>query len=508
MADPFYLCIDIGTGSVRAALVDHQGSIRHIAAREHDQITPRYGWSEQRAEDWWAGAVHVIQSAVANAAALGGQITALAACGQMHGTVLIGANDRLVRDTVPLWNDKRTLPYVQAWEATQTLADTLHLTANPATPAWPGFKLQWLRDHDPAAWAATECVMMPKDFINLRLTGQRAMDWTDAACSFLMDPVTGNWSGSMLALLGLDAAKLPPIRLPKDILGHVTAAAAAETGLPLGLPVLVGGADYPMALLGSGVSQPGMASEVAGTSSIITLLADHPLLDADICNTGTPEGHWGGFVLLESGGDSARWARRAIAGGTEDYGQILNHAAQVPAGSEGLLFLPYLMGERLGAHRNSRAQFFGLTARHTAGHLHRAVLEGVAFAVNRHLSVMTTATGQRPERLVLSGGGAKADLWVQIKADIYNLPILIPAQAECGVIGCAILAAAATGQFPTVADAVTAFVRYDREVLPNPATVQTYARMQPLFDRLYANAQQFYDDLDALALGQGDDHVS
>jgi xylulokinase len=508
MAQWFYLSVDIGTGSVRAALVDRTGTILKIAALEHNQITPRYGWSEQRADDWWAGAVHVIRLMVVEAAALGGRIQALAACGQMHGTVLIGQNDRPVRETVPLWNDKRTLPYVQAWEASRAVDDTLRLTANPATPAWPGFKLQWLRDNDPAAWAATTCVMMPKDYINLRLTGQRAMDWTDAACSFLMDPLTGTWSDRMLDLLGLDAAKLPPVRLPKDILGTVTSAAAAETGLPVGLPVLVGGGDYPMALLGSGVSRPGMASEVAGTSSIITVLADHPIRDPEMCNIGTPEGHWGAFVLLESGGDSARWARRAIAGGAEDYTQIQARAAEAPPGSEGLLFLPYLMGERLGAHRNARAQFFGLTARHGASHLHRSVLEGVAFAVNRHLGVMTAATGARPEQLVLSGGGAKADVWVQIKASVYDMPILIPSEPECGVVGCAILAAAATGQFATVAEAVTAFVRYDREVLPDPKAATTYARMQPLFERLYANAQQFYDDLDALALGQGDSHVS
>jgi xylulokinase len=508
VAQSFYLSVDIGTGSVRAALVDRSGAIRHIAALEHDQITPRYGWSEQRADDWWAGAVHVIRLMVAEASALGGRIEALAACGQMHGTVLVGQDNLPVRETVPLWNDKRTLSYVQAWEATHSLDETLRLTANPATPAWPGFKLQWLRDNDPAAWASTTCVMMPKDYINLRLTGQRAMDWTDVACSFLMDPATGTWSGRMLDLLGLEAAKLPPVRLPKDILGTITVGAAAQTGLPIGLPVLVGGGDYPMALLGSGVSRPGMASEVAGTSSIISVMADHPILNPEICNTGTPEGHWAAFVLLESGGDSARWARRSIAGATEDYAQILTRAANAPPGSEGLFFLPYLMGERLGAHRNSRAQFFGLTARHGAAHLHRAVLEGVAFAVDRHLSVMTDATGQRPDQLVLSGGGAKADLWVQIKASVYDMPILIPSEPECGAVGCAILASAATGQFASVDEAVAAFVRYDREVLPDRKAAETYARMKPLFNRLYANAQHFYDDLDALALGQGGSHVS
>jgi len=298
--------------------------------------------------------------------------------------------------------------------------------------------------------------------------------------------------------LGLDRGKLPPIRRPTEVLGAVTAEAAEATGLPRGTPVLVGGADYPVALLGSGVARPGMASEVAGTSCIVTLVTERPVLDPEVCNVGTCEGNWGAFVLLESGGDAARWARRALHGNALDYAEIVEMAATAPAGAEALLFLPYLVGERLGAHRNSRAQFFGLMAAHGLPHLHRAVLEGVGFAVNRHLRIMEQATGTRPEVLIASGGGAKADLWLRIKAAIYGRPILIPEEPECGLVGCAALAAVATGAARDLGEAVARTVRHGREVRPDPEWTDRYATMQPVFDRLYAQSQAMYDDLDRL----------
>ncbi|MEI4488878.1 FGGY family carbohydrate kinase [Frigidibacter sp. MR17.14] len=492
------IAIDIGTGSTRAALMGPDARVLALAVREYQQIVPAFGWSEQRPADWWAAAAAALREVTAAARAAGHRITAVSACGQMHGTVLVDDAGEAARATVPLWNDKRTLDYVHDFERRERVADWLALTANPPTPAWPAFKLQWLRDNDPEAWARTRTVMMPKDWVNLRLTGERAMDWTEAACSFLVDPATGDWSPRIFERLGLDIGRMPPIRLSTEILGRVTPGAAAETGLAEGTPVLCGGGDYPVALLGSGVCRPGLASEVAGTSAILTLVAEKPLLDPEISNVGTPEGNWGGFVLLESGGDAARWARRAFHGNALSYAQILDLAAEARAGAQSLFFLPYLVGERLGAHRNSRAQFFGLTARHGLPEMHRAVLEGVGFAVNRHLAVMERATGTRPEALIASGGGAKADLWLRIKASIYDRPILIPEEPECGLVGCAILSAVATGAARDVAEAAGRLVRHGREIRPDPAWAETYARMQPVFDRLYASAQGFYDDLDAL----------
>ena len=494
------VAIDVGTGSTRAAVMSADGRVLALHASEYEQIVPAHGWSEQRPVDWWDAACVTLRVVTERARAEGWQIDAVAACGQMHGTVLVDDDGHPTRETVPLWNDKRTLDLVRRFEAEEDVAAWLPLTANPPTPAWPAFKLQWLRDHAPEAWARTATVLMPKDYVNLRLTGERAMDWTDAACSFLMDPATGAWSDAVIDRLGLDRSKLAPIRLPTEILGRVTREAAALTGLAEGTPVLVGGADYPVALLGSGVCRPGMASEVAGTSAIVTLVTERPVLDPEICNVGTPEGNWGAFVLLESGGDAARWARRAFHGGELSYGAILDMAAKAVPGSDGLFFLPYLSGERLGAHRNSRAQLFGLSAGHGLAQMHRAVLEGVGFAVNRHLRVMEAATDTRPEVLIASGGGAKADLWLRIKAAIYGRPILIPEEPECGLVGCAALAAVALGRARDLPEAVSCTVRHGREVLPDPAWTERYAAMQPVFDRIYERSQALYDDLDRLAV--------
>ncbi|PZX12210.1 xylulokinase/hypothetical protein [Palleronia aestuarii] len=493
------IALDIGTGSTRAAAMGADGRILKVAAREYEQSVPAHGWSEQRPDDWWAAAVATLREVTRWAGDEGISVSVVAACGQMHGTVLIDEDGRTTRDWVPLWNDKRTLDHVKRFEAAENVERWLERTANPPTPAWPAFKMQWLRDNDPAAWDAATTVLMPKDYINFRLTGARSMDWTEAACSFLMDPATGDWSGEVIATLGLDPAKMAPIRLPTDIVGTVTEEAARQTGLRADTPVLVGGGDYPVALLGSGVCRPGLASEVAGTSSIMTLVSETPILDTEISNVGTPEGNWGAFALLEAGGDAARWARRVFHGNAASYSEILDMAAGAAPGSDALLFLPYLVGERLGEHRNSRAQFFGLSAGHGLPEMHRAVLEGVGFAVNRHLRVMERATGLRPEMLIASGGGAKADLWLKIKASIYDLPILIPEEPECGLVGCAILAAVATGDARDPAEAASRLVRHEREISPDPAWAEHYARMQPLFDALCAHGQKYYDTLDALA---------
>ena len=496
--ETYFLAIDVGTGSVRAALVDSRGAIRGIAAREHEQIVPRYGWSEQRPVDWWDGAVAAIREVLDKTPGAAANIAAICACGQMHGTVLIDADGRLTRDTAPLWNDKRTFAQVDAFRSQHAPESYLAKTANPATPAWPGFKLQWIRQNEPDAYDRATTVFMPKDYVNFRLTGERACDWNDASTSFLMDPATRTWSPTMLEMLDLDGRKLPDIRAPLDVLGGVTREAAAQTGLREGTPVLVGGADYPVSVLGSGVYAPGLASDITGTSSIITVIADSPMLHPEVSNLVTCEGLWGRFMLLDSGGDAMRWARRAFHENALSYDDVAQKAATAPAGSEGLFFLPYLTGERLGEHTNSRAQFFGIAAKHGVGHLHRSVLEGVAFGVRRHIAMI--GDGARIDRLVAASGGAKAALWLDIKASMYRTPILVPAEVECGVVGCAVLAATAMGQFSRLGDAVNAFVRFEREVQPDPYASDVYDRMMPVFERLYVSAQQFYDDLDRLAM--------
>ena len=493
-----YLAIDVGTGSLRAALVDGSGSIVAISSREHEQIVPQFGWSEQRPADWWSGAVEAIREVLSRVENAPARVAALCACGQMHGTVLIDDDGQLAREAVPLWNDKRTLSDVEDFAARHGPEAYLAQTANPPSPAWPAFKLRWIAAHDPDAMAAARTVLMPKDWINFKLTGVRGQDRTEASMSFLMDAVTRDWSDELIALTNVSRALLPPLHDPVDVLGGLTPHAAARLGLAAGLPVLVGGGDYPVALLGSGVMVPGMASDVTGTSTIVTLLHEAPVIDPEVSNVATVEGNWGSLTLLDAGGDAVRWARRAFHENRRSYAEVSDAAGRASAGSGNLFFLPYLSGERFGDRRNSRAQFFGLTAAHGLPELHRAVLEGVAFSVRLRLGSLQ-ASGRRPERFVAASGGAKSRLWLRIKASMYRVPYLVPRELECGVVGAAAMMAVAVGNAASLAAAVRRMVTFEREIPPDPAWADRYDRMMPVYERLYAVAQPLYADLDALA---------
>ena len=276
------------------------------------------------------------------------------------------------------------------------------------------------------------------------------------------------------------------------------------TELGRSLRLKVSSVDAPVASL-SGGNQPKVVLAKWFHAGGDMIILDEPTRGVDagakteICSVATIEGNWGPFVLLETGGDAMRWARRTFHEKSLSYQDIAAKAAEAPAGSDALFFLPYLTGERLGDHRNARAQFFGIGAGHGLAHLHRAVLEGVGFAAARHLRIMEKAAGRKLERVVASGGGARTTLWLKIKASIYGIPVVAPKEPECGIIGCAAMAVTATGRFAKPQDAVDSFVKYETEVQPDPAWSETYARMQPVFDRLYHHSQALYGDLDVLS---------
>lgn len=497
MVRDLFLAIDVGTGGIRSALVDHNGKILTICHKEHEQIVLRYGWSEQRPTDWWAGTVETINQVLTKVDDAPARVAAICACGQMHGAVLVDSNGILTRETVPLWNDKRTQPQADQLNKLIQPNDALRLTANLPSPAWPASKLMWLMENDPEAVTKAESLLMPKDWINLKLTGEYAQDYTEASLSFLMDQSTRDWSDELITLTGIPGNLLSPIRNPSEILGGLTAKAANHLGLSTGIPVLVGAGDYPTALLGSGVCGAGMGSDVTGTSTIMTLIHHNPVMHPNVSNLLEPSGSWGSFTLLDAGGDAMRWARRAFHENRRSYDEVDAAAKQANAGSNSLFFLPYLNGERFSKAPNSRAQFFGLTSRHGIAELHRSILEGVAFSVRLRLDLLQGSAG-RPERFVASSGGAKSRLWLEIKASIYNTPYVVPEELECGVVGAAILMAHATGKFSNLRSASSHMVRLGEQINPNPAWCELYDRMMPIFSDLYNVSQQFYDRIDQL----------
>ncbi|NPD66734.1 pentose kinase [Lichenicola cladoniae] len=496
MARDLLLAIDVGTGSVRAALLTGTGETLAFAAAEHEQIVPQYGWSEQRPADWWTGAVAVIRRVLDMLPGAAARVAAIGACGQMHATVLVDADGQPALEAVPLWNDKRNRTLLDTFMQEQPWEALLPVAGNPPSVAWWGFKLQWLKAHRPEAYARTALVLSPKDWINFRLTGAVAIDAPEASCTYLFDVRHGTWSDALAQRLGLDPKLLPPIREPYDVLAGISRQAAAETGLHEGTPVVVGISDYPAALLGSGVIEPGLASDVTGTSTLLTLCTTAPVLHPVISNVRGALPNWSAFTILDAGGDAMRWARRAFHENHYEYDRIVSLAAGVPAGAGSLVFLPYLNGERLGERANSRAQFIGLTSGHGAGHLHRAVMEGVAFAAARNLRIMEAA-GNRLDRVVAAGGGAKTPLWLEIKASLYGCPILTTAAEESGVLGCAMLAGTGIGLYPDLPAAVSQLVRFTGEIQPNPRWMETYARLQPVFDHAYTSSELYWTMLEA-----------
>ena len=497
MKKDLLLAIDVGTGSVRAALISVTGETVAFSAQEHDQIVPEFGWSEQRPESWWEGAATSVRTVLAKVDQSPHRVAGIAACGQMHGTVLIDDDGGLVLDRVPLWNDKRTREIVDEFQRIHDVTSILPIVGNPPTVAFAAFKLMWIKRHEPKAYAAARTLLMPKDYINFRLTGARAIDFSEASCNYLLDIRNCTWSREIVDLAGLDFHMLPPLKNASEVLATVTKEAARETGLLEGTPVIVGAGDYPVTLLGSGVTRPGMGSDVTGTSTLITLMTEEPVLDPVITNVQGIAGGWGAFTILDAGGDAMRWARRAFHDNQYSYERIVELAGEAPAGADRLVFLPYLNGERLAKQSNSRAQFVGLTSAHLAGHLHRAVMEGVAFASRRNIEIMKSR-GNKLEQLVAAGGGAKTRLWLEIKASIYNCPILTTADPECGVLGCAMLAGVGAGIFDSVDDAVRRLVRYDAEIRPDPVWSDRYERMAIFFNRVYAQSETYWNEMKAL----------
>jgi xylulokinase len=488
------LAIDVGTGSARAALVTETGKMVAFAAKEYDQIVPHFGWSQQRPRTWWQGVVFSIRSVIAEVAHGADRIAGIAACGQMHATVLIDGAGELALEEVPLWNDKRTRELVNRFLQENDADALLPIAANPPTVAWPAFKLAWIKQNESKAYDSAQTFLTPKDYINFKLTGERRTDFCEASCSYMFDLQSRTWSSKMLELLGLDPDKLPSLSFAYELLGEVTKEAAEITGLRAGTPVAVGAGDFPMALLGSGVTRPGMGCDITGTSTLITLLAEQPALDPIISNLQCVLGGWAAFTIVDAGGDAMRWSRSAFHDRPCTYDEIVSLAESAPAGSEDLLFLPYLNGERLAPKANSRAQLFGLTSGHSAAHLHRAVMEGVAFASRRNMELMKSR-GSRFDRMIAAGGGAKSRLWLEIKASIYNCPILIPSEPECGVLGCAMIAGFAAGLFSNLEAVVSQQIRYDGEIVPNPSWSERYEKMRLLFNSLYESSEQFWDRL-------------
>jgi xylulokinase len=499
----YFLGIDIGTQSTRVALVDSTGRVRASYSEGYPMQTPRHGWAEQDPEDWWAAICRGVASVKQQIGARPQDILGLAVDSQMHATIPIHADGELLSHAVQLWCDKRGSGLVEQFLARPEARAAAALAGSPPVGAWIGFKMQWLKTYQPELYDRTWKFLTGSGFVNYRLTGELSMDWTEASGTFLMDAQTEHWSPELADLLGLDLDILPPIYRSQDVVGRVTAEAARSVGLAAGTPVAAGGGDMLIMLLAAGLAEPGLALDISGTASNLVFYVHQPVLDPPLMNLHHPLPGWSPFGITESGGSSLRWLRDTFqqAGGMsrsltsdEAYAQLTAQAAEVPAGSEGLLYFPYLMGERVLGTPNARGAFIGLTPRTGMGALARSVMEGVCYELRRTLELVEAA-GNTIRSVIHTGGGARSPLWSQIKADIYHKPVHTLAVEEGGVLGSALLAMVAAGAQPDVPAAASRCVHMGQVFQPNPAHAERYDFLFRQFKDLHDLLQTPFDRL-------------
>jgi len=462
--------LDLGTSAVKAIAISPAGEVLARAEAAYPLSTPRPGWSEQDPEDWW----HATEVALADLGV--GEIGGIGVSGQMHGLVALDAGERALRPAI-LWNDQRTAAECAEIEARVGLERLVALTGNRALTGFTAPKLLWLRRHEPDVHARIAHVLLPKDYVRLRLTGERATDVSDASGTLLFDVAGRRWSEEVLAALDLPAAWLPPALESPAVAGHTAA----------GVPVAAGAGDQAAGALGVGVDRPGPVSVVLGTSGVV--FAALPAFAADdrarvhaFCHA--VPGGWHAMGVMLSAAGSLRWLRDAIAPDA-GFGQLTDAAAAWAPGVEGLTFLPYLQGERTPhADPDARGAFAGLSLRHDRGALVRAVLEGVAHGLRDSLDLLA-GLGVRPERGRASGGGARSDLWVRIVASALELPLERMAVEEGAAYGAALLGGVAGGVFADVHDAVARCVRVREVIEPDPGWVAAYAAAGARYRALY-----------------------
>jgi xylulokinase len=488
------LGIDASTTATKAVLVDETGRVAGIGIAEYGFEVPRPGWSEQDPRLWADGAVAAIRSVLASTGVDGDDVAAIGLTGQMHGLVLLDSGDRVLRPAI-LWNDQRTAHACDEIREAVGAERLITITGNDAVTGLTAPKLVWVRDHEPEVWAQAAHVLLPKDYVRLSLTGGHAMDKADGAGTLLFDLAARDWSQEVLNALRIPREWLPSTHEGPVATGGVSAAAAAATGLRAGTPVVAGGGDQSANAVGVGALDPGTVALSLGTSGVIFAATTAPIHDPHgrvhaFCHA-IPD-RWHLMSVMLSAAGSLRWLRDTIAPGLS-YDALVEPAAAVPVGSEGLLFLPYLSGER-SPHPDplARGAFAGLTLGHDRRHMVRAVLEGVAFGLRDGLDLMVAAGMPAPSQVRASGGGLASPLWRQILADVLEAEIATSDTTEGAAFGAALLAIPAAGWFPTVDAAVDAFVHSTPVASPGP-DVAVYRAGHAAYRELYPALRPFFN---------------
>ena len=480
------LGIDVSTTATKAVLVDLAGEVRGIGVAEYAFQMPRPLWSEQDPALWWDAAQSAIPAAVAAAGATGADVEAVGLTGQMHGAVLLDGAGSILRPAI-LWNDQRTGVECDEIRTAVGQERLIAISGNDALTGFTAPKLLWVRRHEPEVWARLAHVLLPKDYIRYRLTGDYAIDKADGSGTILFDLAARTWSPELLAALGLDPAWFPPTSEGPEITGTLSAEAAEATGLVQGTPVVAGGGDQAANGVGVGAVAEGTVALSLGTSGVIFAATSQPLHEPEgrvhaFCHA--VPGRWHLMSVMLSAAGSLRWFRDAVAPG-EEFGSLASSAEGVEAATDGLFFLPYLSGERSPyPDPLARGAFVGLSLQHDRRHLARAVLEGVAFGLRDGLDLMIAAGMPRPREIRASGGGLASETWRQILADVLDAELVTTSTTEGASFGAAILAAVGVGWFGDVPAAAASLVRTSPVATPG-AGRSAYAGAYATYRELY-----------------------
>lgn len=500
----YYLGIDIGTSGTKSLLIDSEGTVHAEAAAEYPLHQPRAGWTEQDPEDWWKATIRTVRQVIQIAKCKPGDVRAIGLSGQMHGSVFLDKNDKVIRPAL-LWNDQRTV--AECDEITTRAGGRKALIKMVANPALTGFtapKILWLRNREPRNFDRLAKVLLPKDEIRRRLTGEYASEVSDASGTLLLDVVKRKWSKKLLSKLELDPDLLPPVYESEDVTGTLSKEAAETLGLTTDCKVVGGAGDCAAGAVGNGVVKQGILSTSVGTSGVMFVHSDTPQYDSEgrlhtFCHAVRGKWHMMG-VNLTSGGALQWWVDSILQGlsgiGKKDrYQGATNEAANAAAGSGGLLFLPYLNGERTPhADPSARGAFIGLNTTHQRAEMTRAVMEGVTFALRDSLEIIRGL--DVPVREIrASGGGSKNPLWRQMQADVFGKKVSTLEVEQGPAFGVALLAAVGDQAYKSIAEACKATIKVAEQTPADRKATKTYNQLYPIYQRLYGNLKEDFAEL-------------
>jgi xylulokinase len=490
-----WLGIDIGTGGSRALLVDERGAVRAGYTAAHEEMRmERPLWAEQRPENWWDAAVEAIRGVLAQGGVSGSEIQGIGLSGQMHGLVILDGANQVIRPSL-IWCDQRSQAQVDAVNAKVGRETVLRYIANPVLTGFTLPKLLWVRDNEPQNFDRVRKMLLPKDYVRFRLTGEFASEVSDASGTAVFDVVNRRWSFEMMDALELDRSILPQCYESSEVTGAITPQVAKLTGLRTGTPVVGGGGDQAASAVGNGIVEPGIVSCTLGTSGVVFAHMEKVAYDPagrvhTFCHAVRDQWHVMG--VTQGAGLSLQWFRNRLAPGC-DYDALMAEAAQSPAGAQGLFWLPYLMGERTPhLDATARGGWIGLTASHTRADLIRALIEGVCYSQRDCLDIIETL-GVAVNSVRASGGGAKSAFWRGLLAGILDKRVVTLETQEGSAYGAALLALAGTGAYASVPDVCAAAISERDSVSPSPSDAAFYGKAHRIYQALYPALKPIYE---------------